>query len=589
MAGIVDEAKRSNLVPFVGAGVPRSLVDPRTGRPAVPSWSEFVEHAASRLTGEAHLECAAALAAGNFVRAATIARGRLGTPRWNRLITESFRISAEVFHQPLPLHRAIWRASRGLVITTNYDDSLNYASPPDRPLRIVGLDLGVDLATLTQYGVDEPIVWHLHGTVDNPSGVIISAEGYDLAYDPTSDSDSRYKSTAHALSTIAATRSLLFVGFSLRDDAIVRMLRYVHHTYPNNHIIHFVICCQAEAEEMQSRIDGAELDNIDLLVVEDFGAPMVALLEELESPEWSRSRQRRTQEVGLSRSHYIRRRCRTVVAGNSDFIKEALPMLAEHHPSAAQVHLSALSRRVEAGYERSVIEALLAEIQGQFAEMLAICEWEDGTVLENANMRLFRGIALDKLRRPKEAIRQYDRILEVVDSGKEPESELHLCAAFNRAVCLEKLEDPDVSFVEWIEQRDFRFRSGELLWTKAFNMELIRCARSGTTFAHRELLDDAIRAEILDASTGFAKTVTNWYNISGEKLPAELIDAVEKVARNASISVRIPMLDFLRKGIEDPALSKALEDALDFAGHTEDIRRLVEADEDAPDRGERDR
>lgn len=581
MAGLVDEARRSDLVPFVGAGVPRSLVDSRTGLPAVPSWPEFVERAASRLSGEAQRECESAIAGGDLVGAATIARTGLGTPKWNRLINDSFRISAEFARQPLPLHRAVWRASRGLVITSNYDDSLNWSAPPTRPPRIVGLDIGVDLATLSHYGVDDPILWHLHGSVNNPSGIVMASDGYELVYNPTGSTHSRYKSTAHALSVIAATKSLLFVGFSLRDDAIVRMLQYAHGTYPNNEIVHFVVCVQVEADEIRQRIDFAGLDNIDMLVVEDFGEPMIELIERLESPEWSRGRQRIAREAARRRSHYIRRRCRTVVAGTPHFISSALPMLAEHHPSKAQVLLSSLSRTVGAGYEKSIIDALRAEFQGQFGEMLDISEWQGGTALENANIRLFRGIALDKLSRPREAIEQYDLILDAADPTRAPEDELHLCAEFNRAVCLEKLKDPTVTFEEWIAERDFRFRSGELIWTKAFNMELIRCARLGLPFPHRELLQEAINAEIVDASTGFAKTVTNWCNVSGEPLPAELIDDVEKVARNASISVRIPMLDFLRKDIADPALSNALEDALDFAG-TEDMRRLLEADEDAP-------
>jgi hypothetical protein len=78
-------------------------------------------------------------------------------------------------------------------------------------------------------------VLHLHGYYRNPQGIILTEEDYRRRYGelPASDTEGRAQSVIldslhrKVLWTLFATHPLVFVGFSLRDDFFVHMLRVV--------------------------------------------------------------------------------------------------------------------------------------------------------------------------------------------------------------------------------------------------------------------------------------------------------------------------------------------------------------------------
>lgn len=572
---VIREARSSDIVPFVGAGVSRALTNRLTGKPLTPTWREFLQRATLELPEEASLRCAAALQGNKLPEAATIIRQSISRPAWIRLLKRSFEIDKDdVNPDDLILHRAIWQASRGIVITTNYDDSLSWTVPSGpHALKIFGLEAPVDLNGLLSYSPAHPVLWDLHGRIRYPSTMVLASEAYESLYGIDTTVERRYRSALISLTVFAATRSLLFVGFSLSDSAIVEVLRDMHVTFGDSDRSHYLVCRAAEKAEIEARLRAGMLDNIELIVVDNFGAPLLEVLHSLHV-SGNESRPAVKRSARTHRAVYIRRRCRTVVAGSTEFIAEILPMLAEHRPSTAGQLLGDMAMNMQPGFESAITRALMFEFQGRIEQMLDAASSYDGSdPLKDANCALFRGIALEKLNRLEDATVQYNRIIDALPA----QNELRRCAEFDAAVVREKQNETADEFADLIEDREARLSSGELLWTKAFNMELIRCTRRGLKFRFEDLLDEAISAEITDASTGFAKTLVNWSLYSGKPLEQEYVDQVELIARRAPITVRLPMLGYLQTVIPDTSLAKAIQDALDATGRNTTLLRLIDS------------
>jgi hypothetical protein len=252
-------------------------------------------------------------------------------------------------------------------------------------------------------------------------------------------------------------------------------------------------------------------------------------------------------------------------------------MLAEYKPSTAGQLLSDMAPGMPPGFESAIVRSLMFEFRGKIEPMLqAASSYSGDDTLKDANCALLRGIALDKLNRFDEAMSEYDRIISLFPPGHE----LRKCASFNASVVREKRNEEADEFADLMYDRQARLSSGELLWTKAFSMELIRCTRRGLRFRFEELLEAAISAEITSASTGFAKTLINWSQYSGKPLQNEFVDEFELIARRAPITVRLPVLSYLETAVADEHLAKAIQDALDATGHNETLLRLIGTTDD---------
>lgn len=287
MDSTTRQARKSELVPFVGAGVSRALKHRLTGQPLMPTWREFLERAAAELPSKPSAECVNAIAANNLIEAATIIRRSISKPAWIRLLKRSFEIEpAIVSSSSLRLHRQIWQASRGLVITTNYDDSLAWEAPfGAHTLRTYGLEAPVDITSLLDYSTARPVLWHLHGRIRYPNSIVLASDGYESLYGSDATIERRYRSALISLTVVVATKSLLFVGFSLNDAAIVSVLQDMYVTFNESDKSHYLICQRTEQNEIRDRLTAASLDNVELIVVENFGEPLTDVLQQLRSTD----------------------------------------------------------------------------------------------------------------------------------------------------------------------------------------------------------------------------------------------------------------------------------------------------------------
>jgi hypothetical protein len=105
------------------------------------------------LDSRASNACAQAISEDRYVDAADIIKTNLSVSAWYRLLRHSFGLSYDdLLPDSLGLPMAIWRCSRGLVVTTNYDSALSWALPEERHrnLREFGLEAPIDLGTILQ-------------------------------------------------------------------------------------------------------------------------------------------------------------------------------------------------------------------------------------------------------------------------------------------------------------------------------------------------------------------------------------------------------------------------------------------------------
>jgi hypothetical protein len=551
-------------VPFVGAGVSRSILK-TDGSPAFPTWGEFLEVGRQRLGRLASEECAEALTRGDYLAAAEIIKANLSEPGWVRLLKSTFGIAYDALQRDtLDLPAAVWRCSRGLVVTTNYDNALAWAAPDGMQpgLRRFGLEAPIDLSTILQADVQQPILWHLHGRVDFPSSVVIAPDGYGQLYGGDPSVPKRYSQAIFALRHLIATHSLLFVGFSLTDANVVAELQQMHELFDEAGHSHFVIVRSADVNGIERKITDVGLGNIELLEVADFGQPLVDMLTAISAtgaPPAAPAVLALRRPVDPSRHLHLRRRCRSVLVGSAGFRAKVGPCIAEHRQQDYASVLVQVLAEARSRVEKRLAQTILHELNGAI-ELMAECSDPNGfTGKARANLALFHAIGLEKLNRLPEAIAWNDGI--IADTGLA--DELRLCAQFNIEVCREKAGDAAVTFEPWLADRARRLSTGELIWPKAFSMELISCSKNGRSFRYADLLDEAIAAEISQATTGFGKTIINWAHYARLPLDAATVSEIWRVAGHASVNVRVAMLGDLSAVVEDAQLAQAIDDSLE--------------------------
>lgn len=590
----LTDVRSSHLVPFVGAGVSRSLLTVE-GFPAFPTWAEFLSTGCERLSSSSAEACGQAIADGHYVNAAEIIRSNLSTSGWYRLLRSSFGAHYDsLLPESLGLAQAIWRCSRGLVVTTNYDRSLSWALPDDlnRTLQTLGLEGPIDLATILNADPFHPVLWHLHGRIDFPGSIVMAPDGYGLLYGDDPAVPKRYSQAIFALRHLIATRSLLFVGFSLADANVVAELQNIYQLFDESEHSHFVISRTAELSEVEKRISDAELRNVEILEVSDFGQPLTDTLTAIATDRIALSTSsklhpkisdpaRPRRPSGPGAPMHLRRRCRSVLVGSRGFRELIGPCIAENRQQDFATVLVEALAEASSKVERRIARTVLHEINGAIEMMAESSDPAGFNGTSWANLSIFHAIALEKLNRLDQAV---ELNTQIVDNPRLP-AEMRLCASFNREVCREKLDLADTNFAPWLSDRHRRLSTGELIWPKAFSMELIVCTRQGRPFNYADLLDEAITSEISQATTGFGKTILNWAHYSRIKLDAATISEVWRVASHSSITVRVAMLGDLWAVTEDPTLSAAIYEALDASAATSQqsatVQRIISRLRDA--------
>ena len=269
------------LIPIVGAGVSKSIKN-KQGDPVFPSWTELLRLAATELKNQTENNKAqlveSFLKEPDYQQAARYAYEGLKGPNWNTFFKSQFDPELDSLNpSSASLPKAIWRLSNQ-IITLNYDKTLQWAHKQPAQVSTIDNNSLAELADFQKSNHDKPVVWHLHGHIDNCAELILTPNGYQKLYATSTDTEDHYKAALETLRTVSRNKSLLFIGCSLDDAELLSEIHQEQILFAENTGPHYALVHKDEEAKIKAKLNGT---NIKLIPFEDFGDPLVKLIEEL--------------------------------------------------------------------------------------------------------------------------------------------------------------------------------------------------------------------------------------------------------------------------------------------------------------------
>ncbi|MFK5975819.1 MAG: tetratricopeptide repeat protein [Sulfurovum sp.] len=266
--------ENNKVIPFVGAGVSKA-VKSHSGVDIFPDWKELLYQLTDGLNendtqiiknslNRPHVD---------YLRVVDDIKEFYPTKSlYAQKLDEIFDITREsIQDDSLDLARAIWGLNQKLIITTNYDKILDWASDnPDNTQRWdiqsvaeQGLSISVELKKQT--------VWHLHGHIENKDNIILTTDSYERLY----IDNEKYKTAFETLKVKLATKSFLFIGFSLDDEYFVNELEKISGAFGDYGVVHYVLLKEGKT------LDKKFNQKIIPIYFEDKGQPLIDKINSL--------------------------------------------------------------------------------------------------------------------------------------------------------------------------------------------------------------------------------------------------------------------------------------------------------------------
>jgi hypothetical protein len=270
---LAEALSRRQVVPFAGAGVSRAVKRKSDSRPLFPDWKELLLGAAELLKRSGKQNFSKAVSglveigdSESFLDAAKRALQGLGPAVFYGYLRDVLdKSSSEADPQSLALAQAMWTLGSKLVITTNYDQVLRWACPPELrdDQRTWDISAPAEFASMLSNGLKQPTVWHLHGYVGNLAEVILTPDGYSRLYPENKKIETEYEASLLTLRAILASRTLLFVGFSFTDEIFSQQVRWIQSIFANASGPHYLMTEQSKLELTRERLRG--MSSIELI------------------------------------------------------------------------------------------------------------------------------------------------------------------------------------------------------------------------------------------------------------------------------------------------------------------------------------
>lgn len=198
---------------------------------------------------------------------------------WFRFLKKQFDPPREqVKDESLSLVQAIWKLNSPLIITTNYDDVLRWAAPPNIHLKSWDNNTPAEQVAFLRNRTLKPTVWHLHGQIDNASNIILTHDSYGQLYPEAREGEvkQKYDAALETLRSLLVSHTFLFIGFSLDDKYFGMQLKSLNEIYKGATGPHYVLVREAD------RARGAQFDqSVQPIIFEDFGPPLLEHVQEL--------------------------------------------------------------------------------------------------------------------------------------------------------------------------------------------------------------------------------------------------------------------------------------------------------------------
>ncbi len=193
---------------------------------------------------------------------------------WNEYFQSQFdKIGKKLINidaKSLALARSVWALTDKLIITINYDESLEKACPGGNSW---GINNFARLQQLQHGEINQPTVWHIHGSVKNLSKIVIAVDGYkDMVGRET---DSCYDKALNTLAHILSKNSLLFIGVRPHNVHVIREIKEAQKRAAVCGGPHYWLAKKADESLIREKI--CDL-NIELIL---FDGPLLSLLNNI--------------------------------------------------------------------------------------------------------------------------------------------------------------------------------------------------------------------------------------------------------------------------------------------------------------------
>lgn len=278
-----EELKRllneNKVIPFVGAGVSMA-VKYKNGNNIFPNWHNLLHSFADKLLELDKPDDAKIIQLllkrpnPNYLEIADKIKEYFPTiPIYEKHIESIFDIeSDDIDRATLELSQKIWELNQNLIITTNYDKTLYWASKNINDTKCWDIQSVSEQAGSLRDGVSKPTIWHLHGHIDNKSDIILTSDSYQKLYE---NNNSAFKTASNTLKHYLASRSFLFIGYSLDDAYLVNELEKVCDLFECKSSEHYVLLKKGQI--LPSNLH----KKITPIFFDDFGHPLIDKIKSL--------------------------------------------------------------------------------------------------------------------------------------------------------------------------------------------------------------------------------------------------------------------------------------------------------------------
>ncbi|MCR8709454.1 tetratricopeptide repeat protein [Aliarcobacter butzleri] len=311
-----EELKRliseNKVIPFVGAGVSKDIKY-KSGEKAFVNWKELLiklnEIVLEEPTKNYIKHCIDTKKI-DYLQIADMIEKELSTTEFYKTLKEIFNIDFnEIDISTLELAKTIWELNCKLIITTNYDKVL-YHGCSDTNKKFWDIEAIHEQATSLRDGINQSTIWHLHGHIDNINNTILTSQKYNELY-TTDSTNSRYKSALETLRTTINTKSLLFIGFSLDDEFVIKQLNRTIDIFGGNSHEHYVLCKQGSTPNTLNK-------NIKVIEYENHGQDLIDKIKSL-APTLTNN-ENKIEEKNLPQTKQEFKQLTTLPSINKDFI-----------------------------------------------------------------------------------------------------------------------------------------------------------------------------------------------------------------------------------------------------------------------------
>jgi tetratricopeptide (TPR) repeat protein len=275
------ELKAGNVIPFVGAGISVSIKKfdenaTSEAKSLFPSWTEFLSSSVNKLEAEKLQPKADIIKALlndspiDYLDVAQRAHDSLGGHLWNKLLTDNFA-NKEALANPatLELPKLMWKLGSNLVITTNVDDVLEWNTVNAERIQTLNTQTQ-EFAEVIRNNPNSPTLFYLHGSLHDKAKIVFTQKQYAEFYD-----DGSNKAKLETLRSLLASKTFLFLGFSMDDPYFVRQLQDIHDIYKGAASSFYVLLHKNEKEKFSL----SEL--VTPIYYEDYGEPLRLMIAEM--------------------------------------------------------------------------------------------------------------------------------------------------------------------------------------------------------------------------------------------------------------------------------------------------------------------